>query len=256
MRVAAIIQARMGSTRLPGKILLPLAGRPVLSRVLERAVAIPRIDQVVCATPADPEDDAVADEAARAGVMVTRGSRDDVLDRYHAAAKAADADIILRITSDCPLIDPAICGEVVDLLQREGADFACMNAPVLTWPHGLECEAFSFAWLDRARREAFKPSEREHVSTYIRGHPETRLANLNGPGVETARHRWTLDHPEDLTYLRAIFERLPDGPAGWSWRVPFAIAEADPRLSAMNAGHDHLEGLRKSQAQDRAAGFA
>ena len=255
MRVAVIIQARMGSTRLPGKVLLDLGGRTVLARVIERALAIPGADVVVCAVPEGAEDDPVAREAERAGAVVTRGARDDVLDRYWRAALAVQADAVMRVTSDCPLIDPQVCGDLIALFQRSGADYACINDPA-TWPHGLECEIFSFAWLDRAAREAQKPSEREHVSPFMRTHPDARRINMPGPGPETVRHRWTLDHADDLAFLRALWPRIPEGPEGWSWRVPFAIVEADPALAALNAGHDRLEGLKKSLAQDARQGFA
>jgi spore coat polysaccharide biosynthesis protein SpsF len=255
MRIAVIIQARMASTRLPGKVLMDLGGRTVLARVIERARAIPGADVVVCAVPEGAADDPVAAEAARAGAVVTRGSESDVLDRYWRAAQSIGADAVMRVTSDCPLIDPEICGQLIALWREASADYGSINTPP-AWPHGLECEIFSFAWLERAAREAVKPSEREHVSPFIRNHPEARQVNLAGPGPQTVRHRWTLDHPDDLAFLRALWARLPPGPAGWSWRVPFAIVEADPALAAINAGHDRLEGLNKSLAQDLRAGFA
>ncbi|MDR3507960.1 MAG: glycosyltransferase family protein [Caulobacteraceae bacterium] len=255
MRIATIIQARISSTRLPGKVLMDLGGKTVLARVIERALAIPGSDVVVCAVPEGPQDDPVAEEAVRAGAVVTRGSRDDVLDRYWRAAQAVKADAVLRVTSDCPLIDPEVCGQVIALWKDTGADQACNNNPP-TWPHGLDCEIVSFAWLDRAAREARKPSEREHVTPFIRNHPEARRVNLPGPGPRTIHHRWTLDHAEDLTFLRALWARLPEGPASWSWRVPFAIVEADPALAAINAGHDRLEGLKKSLDQDAREGFS
>lgn len=255
MRVAMIIQARMGSTRLPGKVLLDLGGRSVLWRVIERARAIKGVDVVVCAVPDEGADDPVAREAERAGAVVTRGSQADVLDRYYRAALTVRADAVMRVTSDCPLIDPEICDDLISLWRCSGADYGCINDPP-SWPHGLECEIFSFAWLEKAAREAKRPSEREHVSPFIRNHPEARKVNLPGPGAETVRHRWTLDHSDDLTFLRSLWARLPDGPEAWSWRRPFALVEADPALAAINAGHERLEGLNKSLAEDASAGFA
>jgi spore coat polysaccharide biosynthesis protein SpsF len=249
MRVAIIIQARMASTRLPGKVLLDLGGRSVLWRVIERAAAVPGADVVVCAVPDGAINDAVAEEATRAGAVVTRGSETDVLDRYYRAAMTVQADAIMRVTSDCPLIDPAVCGELISLWRERGADYGSINMPA-TWPHGLECEIFSFDWLERSAREAAKPSEREHVSLFIRDHPDAKKVNLSGPGPHTVCNRWTLDHPDDLVFLRALWERLPEGPAGWNWRMPLAIVEADPALAAINAGHDRLEGLNKSLADD------
>ncbi len=254
MRVATIIQARYGSTRLPGKVLMDLGGATVLARVVERALAIPGSDAVGVAVPTGPQDDPVAAEAKRCGAVVTRGSQADVLDRYWRAAQALKADAVMRITSDCPLIDPAVCGDLIALFKDSGADYGSINMPP-AWPHGLECEIFSFEWLDRAAKEAIKPSEREHVSPFIRGARSARKVNLPGPGPETVRHRWTLDHPDDLAFLRALWKRLPEGREAWSWSVPFAIVEADPALAAINADHDRLEGLNKSLVADAQAGF-
>ena len=255
MRVATIIQARYGSTRLPGKVLMDLGGQSVLARVIERALAIPGSDVVGVAVPTGPQDDPVAAEAKRRGAVVTRGSQADVLDRYWQAAQALKADAVMRITSDCPLIDPQVCGDLITLFKDSGADYGSINMPP-TWPHGLECEVFSFAWLERAAREAVRPSDREHVSPFIREHPDARRMNMPGPGPETVRHRWTLDHADDLTFLRALWPRLPEGPAGWDWRVPFGIVEADPVLAGINAGHDRLEGYNRSLEQDAKAGFS
>ncbi len=235
---AVIVQARMASTRLPGKVLLELAGTTVLDHVLTRCAAISEADAVYCAIPDGVDCDPVAREAerigARTGVRVFRGSESDVLDRYYRTAQAAGADRILRVTSDCPLIDPAICDAVLRLLDREGADYATNNMPV-GWPHGLDCEAFSFSWLERAARTALDPFEREHVTPFIRTHAEARKASLVGPGGDAALHRWTLDTRADLEFLCALFERLPPGSAGWSYKVPLLIVTEDPALATINA---------------------
>lgn len=253
-RTVVIVQARMGSSRLPGKVIMDLAGRSVLSHVFERCAAIPGADAVCCATVEGPDGEAVAEEAARCGTAVFRGSEQDVLDRYYQAARMMKATTVMRVTSDCPVVDPAVCGAVLDLLDSTPADYAANNTPP-SWPHGLDCEAFSFAWLERAAKEARKPSEREHVTPFIRNHPEARRANLAGPGGGREKHRWTLDTQADLDFLRALFARLPAGPAGWDHRVPLAIVEADPALAAINAGQDRHEGLKKSLAEDAAKGF-
>jgi spore coat polysaccharide biosynthesis protein SpsF (cytidylyltransferase family) len=231
---AVIVQARVSSTRLPGKVLKPLAGRTVLAHVLERCAAIGRADVVCCAVPEGAADEPVAAEAARAGAHVFRGSEADVLDRYYRAARELKADAVLRVTSDCPLVDPAVCDGVLALLAETGADFACNNEPP-SWPHGLDCEAFPFAWLERAAREAADPYQREHVSPFIRRHPTARVVNHPAPRPGLAGHRWTLDTPADYRFLAALFERLPAGPAGWGWPAPLAVVEADPALAAINA---------------------
>lgn len=255
MTAAVIVQARRGSSRLPGKVLLPLGDRTVLGEVLTRCAAIPGIDVICCAVPEGSNDDGVAAEATRWGARVFRGSESDVLDRYAKAAAWIGADVVMRVTSDCPMMDPEVCGDVLDLVVHGGADYACNNQPP-RWPHGLDCEAMTGAWLARAAHEANKPSEREHVTPFIRNHSGCRRKNLSGPGGETVTHRWTLDTPDDLAFMRAMFERLPAGRAGWSWRAALRVVESQPQIAAINAGHDRDAGLKKSLAEDAARGFA
>jgi len=247
-RAIVIIQARLGSTRLPGKVLMDLAGQTVLRHVVERCAAIPGVDAVCCAVPDLARDEPVAAEAARCGALVSRGPELDVLARYAIAARESGATTVMRVTSDCPALDPGIAGEVLRLVTEGGADYACNNLPP-SFPHGLDCEAFRAEWLWHAEREAVLPSEREHVTPYLRNHPALRRSMLTGPGH--VHHRWTLDTPDDLDFLRALFARLPAGPAGWDYRVPLAIVEAEPALAAINAGHDRDAGLKKSLLADR-----
>lgn len=205
---AVIIQARMGSSRLPGKVLMDINGQTVLAHVLERCRDIDGADVVCCAIPESSDSDPVAAEAERCGAVVFRGSEDDVLDRYVQAARMVAADVVMRVTSDCPLIAPDVCADVLRLRVRQNADYAANNTPP-SWPHGLDCEATSIAWLERAGKEAQKPMDREHVTTYIRRHPEARKVNLDGPGGAALDHRWTLDFPEDLDFMRALFAAFP-----------------------------------------------
>ena len=254
-RTAVIVQARMASTRLPGKVLLPLGGTTVLDHVLTRCASISGADVVCCAVPDTADSDPVAEEAERigkrTGARVIRGSESDVLDRYYQAARAVGAERILRVTSDCPLIDPRVCDCVLSLLAERNADYAANNMPP-SWPHGLDCEAFNFDWLERAAKEAHEPFEREHVTPYIRTHRDVRKVNLEGPGGELATYRWTLDTPADLTFMRAIFERLPPGDGAWRYEVPLAIVEAEPQLSTLNAG-DNVRLSRDGHAQNPAS---
>jgi spore coat polysaccharide biosynthesis protein SpsF (cytidylyltransferase family) len=248
-RAVAIVQARMGSTRLPGKVLLRLGGETVLAHVLRRCAAIPCIDAVCCATTTSADDDAVAREAERHGALVYRGSEDDVLERYRQAAHAASADIVMRVTGDCPLIDPALCGRVLDLVRAGDAEYACDNMPPL-FPHGLDCEAFTVAALERAAREARRPSEREHVTQHLRNRPDFTRRNVDGPGGGAEDHRWTLDTEADYRFLQALWPRLPAGDAAYDYRVVLGIVDADPAIAAINAGQDRYEGLKKSLAED------
>jgi spore coat polysaccharide biosynthesis protein SpsF len=253
-KTVIIVQARYASKRLPGKVLLAIEGKTVLWHVIQRLKGVSLAEIVCCAIPHSRDSDAVADEASRAGAVVFRGSEDDVLDRYWKAAKAIKADTVMRVTSDCPLIDPEICDDVLRLFNKDRLDYACNNMPP-SWPHGLDCEVFSFAWLERAAREARLPSDREHVSPYIRNHPDIRRGNLVGPNGACVNYRWTLDYLDDLLLLRRIFAALPPGAEGWSYRKVLVLMESHPEWKEINAGYDRWEGLRKSYERDHAAGF-
>jgi spore coat polysaccharide biosynthesis protein SpsF (cytidylyltransferase family) len=232
-RTIAIIQARMGSTRLPGKILLPLAAQTVLGHVLARCAAVPGIDGVLCATTELAEDDAVAEEALRHGASIYRGSTDDVLARYAGAARAAQADIVLRVTSDCPAIDPAVCGALLDLRAQSGAGYAANNMPA-SWTHGLDCEAFTRTALEAADAHADRTFEREHVSPWMRERDGLLRANLIAPRSLRKEGRWTLDYPEDYSFFQALFSYLPRGPSGYSVTSVLAILDAHPEIGEIN----------------------
>jgi len=233
LRRVAIAQARMGSTRLPGKVMQRIAGQTVIEHVMRRARAIPGLAEVCLATSDRAADDAVAAEGARLGVPVFRGSVDDVLGRYAGAARLTKADIVLRITCDCPLLDPAVCGEVLMLRDRTGADYAT-NVLERTWPIGLDCEAFPRAMLDRADGAATAAYDREHVTPWIERHAETK-SNLPCPAGDLSDRRWTLDYPEDLEFLRALAPHLPPPPAIAPWRAIADVLDRHPEIAAINA---------------------
>lgn len=233
-RVVIIVQARMASTRLPGKVLEYLAGETVLAHVLRRCAAIDGGDVVCCAIPEGVDCDAVAKEAERCGAVVFRGSESDVLDRYHRAAVACDADVVMRVTSDCPLIDPVVSSHLLRLFKDQGVDYACNNLPP-SWPHGLDCEVFTAANLARAAAEATAPDEREHVTPWLRTHPDIRRVNLEGPGGDQIAMRWTLDYAEDLAFMRALFELLPAPPEIVGVGEIIDLVRANPQIAAMNA---------------------
>jgi len=235
-KTVVIIQARMNSSRLPGKVLRDLGGRTVLAHVIERCKAIKNADVICCAVPESTESDPVAAEAEKNGATVFRGSEEDVLSRYYEAAKMLSADVVLRVTSDCPLIDPGICASVIQLLETKGVDFSTNNAPP-TWPHGLDCEAMTFACLGRAHQEVTDPQERQHVTLFIRRHPNVRRTNLSGPGGPLLSHRWTLDYSEDLDFLRALFNVLPVKPKLPNYEQILDTLNAHPEISAINAIH-------------------
>jgi glutamate-1-semialdehyde 2,1-aminomutase/spore coat polysaccharide biosynthesis protein SpsF len=212
---------------------MSLGGRSALEHVLRRCAAIPGVDTVVCATTSASTDDPVAREAERLSVSVFRGSETDVLARYAGAAEAVGAQTVMRVTSDCPLIDPAVCGAVLNLVTSGKAVYATNNMPP-SWPHGLDCEAFSTEALLRANREARGADEREHVTPWLRRNPELARVNLKGPGGARAQMRWTLDYPEDFKFLTAVFARLPDKPAITGWEMVADMLERHPEITALN----------------------
>jgi spore coat polysaccharide biosynthesis protein SpsF (cytidylyltransferase family) len=211
MTTAVIVQARMGSARLPGKVMMDLAGKPVLAYVLDRCDRIPGIDVVVCAIPDTAENDCLVPVIEGCGATLFRGSERDVLARYVGAAAAVNADVVVRVTADCPLIDPEICGDVIELRKAKNADYAS-NVHPRTYPQGLDCEVFTFEALqhwERVSREG-----REHVTTTLAEAKPVIMANLESERYHRSRYlsdqRWTLDYPEDLEFLRAVFAiRVP-----------------------------------------------
>jgi UDP-2,4-diacetamido-2,4,6-trideoxy-beta-L-altropyranose hydrolase len=232
---AIIVQARLGSSRLPGKILQRIGGRTVLAHDIARLKSVRGADLVVIATTDKESDTPVAEAAAAAGAIVFRGDETDVLARYLGAARMVNADVIMRVTSDCPLIDAAICDAVLALRTETGADYAANNMPRL-FPHGLDCEAFTRAALERAAIEAIDPYDREHVTPWLRRMPGLKRANLTGPGWPANQQRWTLDFPEDLTFFADLFAKMPLDPVP-SWQEVLSYLGHHPELVRANAGH-------------------
>lgn len=200
MKTVVIVQARIGSTRLPGKVLLPLNGHTVIGEVLTRCKKIPGV-QVVCAIPDSAENNALAHEASKY-CPVWRGSEKDVLKRYYDAATYWQADYVVRVTGDCPLICPELCGAVLSLIQRTGVDYAS-NIEPRTFPQGVDCEVFTMQCLEWAQDQAF-PSDREHVTTWMR-RANIKRANVSNPWP--IEGRMTLDTEDDYKVIRAAFEQ-------------------------------------------------
>ena len=215
MSTLCILQARMGSTRLPGKVLLPLLDRPLLAWDVYRLCKCRLIDEIVIATTTDPRDDTLADLCASEGWGCFRGSENDVLDRYYGAARQYNADTIVRITSDCPLIDPAVTDYVIATYAAAApaADYASNVFP-RTYPRGLDTEVFSFAALEMAWKED-QSEWREHVTPFLWKQPERfRQINAANP-VDYSSHRWTVDTPQDFELVRRIYEHFGHGDFGW-----------------------------------------
>lgn len=210
-KVVAIIQARMGSTRLPGKVMLNLCGKTVLGHVIERVKQSKRINEIVIATTTHTRDDCIVDEAKKHSVKFFRGSEDDVLSRYYNAGKEIKADIVVRITSDCPVIDTIIIdkmvGKFLNLFKNNKIDYMS-NTLNRTFPRGLDAEIISFLVLEKIFKEAQKQHEREHVTPYIYQNPHKfKLVGFKNE-INYSCYRWTLDTPEDLNVITMIYKYL------------------------------------------------
>ena len=234
MGATVIVQAGSGLNALPDRELVFLGGRSALACTLERARRIPGAELVVCAVPDDREQDLIAEEAADCAVMVVRGPAADPLGLVSQAAREAGADIVVRITSQCPLIDPVISGGVLALLTDANADYASNTMPA-RFPHGLDCEAFSSALLDEADRNADTLAERRSVTGWMRRHHGLTRANLTGPGGGLEHLRWMLETPEDAVFLQALFDELGAKAITASAAEMAALCLRRPDLSELNA---------------------
>jgi len=235
----AIVQARLGSTRLPRKVLEPIEGRPMLARVLERVARSPGIERVVLAIPEGERDEPLAELAGELGVPVFRGPEHDVLARYLGAARAHGIDPVVRITSDCPLLDPELVGATLaafrERRERDPVDLLANTVP-RRWPRGLDTEVVSLAALAELDRVEDDPAVREHVTLGIYRRPERfRVAGLAAE-EDLSRLRWTVDTPEDLALVREVYrELLPVHGPLFGWREVVALLDRRPELSALNA---------------------
>ncbi len=250
-RIVAIVQARMGSTRLPGKVLSEIAGEAMLGHIVSRVGQSRRVNQVIVATSTDEEDARIVDYCQRKGFAVFRGSERDVLDRYYQAAKTWVADTVVRVTGDCPLIDAEVIDQVITTYLAGDCDYAS-NILVCTYPDGLDAEVFSFDALEIAWREARRASDREHVTPFLRSSGRFRLRNAQNELGQSLRHlRWTVDEPGDLEFVRAVFTRLkPDSSFGW--RDVLRLLDAEPNLARLNSGRVRNEGYYHSLALEPA----
>ena len=244
----------MGSSRFPGKVLEDLSGRPMLWHVVHRVRGAGRVERVVVATTDRAVDDPIARFCAQENIACFRGDEQDVLDRFYQAARADHADVVVRITADCPLIDPEVIDKVVERFQRGDCDYVS-NAIRYTYPDGLDTEVFSFAALERAWREAGKPSEREHVTPYLRT-GKFRVANVESEiPVSPAQYRWTVDHPADLEFVRKVYAAFSRN-GEFGFRAIFDLLKERPDLATIQAETITNEGYYKSLYDQAKAGAA
>ena len=250
MITLAILQVRLSSTRLPGKALKPILGRPMIGLHIERLSRTKTLNKLVVATGNDTEDDAIKALCDEIGIDCFRGSPDDVLDRCYRCAQAYEPAHIARLTGDCPLADPDIIDRVVRLHIEGNYDYTSNILPP-TWPDGMDVEVMRFACLAEAHAEAELPSEREHVTPFIRNRPERyRLGNLNND-IDLSAHRLTVDEPEDFEKIRRIYETLYLQNPNFSINDVLAFLDDNNKLSELNAHIERNEGMSRSERKDR-----
>jgi spore coat polysaccharide biosynthesis protein SpsF len=234
VKTVGIVQARMTSTRLPGKILKEVLGKPLLQYELERLRRIPSLDGLVVATTTNADDDPVIALCEKMGVASYRGSEHDVLSRYYEAASARGAESVVRFTADCPLIDPGLSEKVIRFYLDNKDSFGYCCADVSSYPRGTDTEIFSFKALAEAHAEGHTPPDREHVTYFIRMRPERyrrwSLTDDRGWG----RYRLTVDTPEDFALIKAIIERLYPSNENFTIGDVAALLEREPALAAIN----------------------
>ena len=248
--IVAVVQARMHSTRLPGKVLMDIMGKPMLWHIINRMKRATRLDEIAIATTTREEDRAVIQLARGSQVGSYAGDEDDVLDRYYQAAALYKADIIVRITADCPLIDPRVVDKVVRHFLEGGFDYVS-NALQLTYPDGLDTEVFSFHTLERAWKEAKWASEREHVTPYIWKNPDKfRLANVEND-ISLSHLRWTVDEEEDFEFVRQVYKYLYKEGEVFYMEDILSLLGKYPELKQINQGIPTNEGYAKSLREDR-----
>lgn len=239
--IGAIVQARMGSSRLPGKVLLDLAGQPVLLRLLDRLRRCETLEATVVATSALERDDVLAKLCIERGVPVFRGNEVDVLDRYYRAAEAYGFSTVVRVTADCPLIDPILVDQMVRFFVERREDFDLVtNRHPLTYPDGLDVDVMAFQGLRRAWMEARTPFQREHVIPFF-WEGGLRVYNYACSDPLFRSHRWTLDYPEDYELIRRIYEALQTDGRAFETADVLSYLEAHPELSRLNAHHIPVE---------------
>ncbi|WP_133511733.1 aminotransferase class III-fold pyridoxal phosphate-dependent enzyme [Candidatus Thiosymbion oneisti] len=246
MKTLAIVQARMGSTRFPSKVMQPILGKPMIGLLLHRLSLAKRIDRILLATSDHSRDRPLVEYVRELGYAVYRGSEKDVLDRYYQAAKPHKPAAVVRITGDCPLIDPAVVDAVVGAFHADAVDYLS-NTGQRTFPDGLDTEVFSFPALERASREATRPHEREHVTPYLRESGNFSLGNY--PHEEDcSAERWTVDEPEDLDVVRYVFTHFHPR-LDFGWLEVLAWCRQQPELFAANRHLPSNEGATMGTGQ-------
>lgn len=237
MKTAIIVQARMTSTRLPGKVLKKVLGKTLLEYQIERLRRVRNADGIIIATTINDTDQPIVDLCAHLGVTVTRGSESDVLSRYHEAASLHGVETVVRVTSDCPAIEPAVVDRIIEFYRAHRGNFDYVsNSLTQSYPYGLAAEVFSFEALDEAAREAVAEPEREHVSPFIYTRPERYRIGQVVHEQDLSHHRWTVDTPEDFELIRRLLESLYPVKPAFVMQDVLDLLQLNPDWTAINSG--------------------
>jgi len=248
--ILAVLQARMSSSRLPGKVLKPILGKPMLAHQIARVQRSKLIDKLVVATSTDASDDPIGILCRKMGVDCFRGSLDNVLDRFYQCAKKFKAGSVVRLTGDCPLADPEIIDNTISYFLKNGFDYANNCGKETTFPDGLDLEVFTFEALETSWNKARLPSEKEHVTPYITKHPEVFNLGLYKGVEDFSDLRWTVDEPRDFEFVTRIYEILyPESPS-FNTQDILDLLKRNPEIMKINAGIERNEGSKKSLKQD------
>jgi spore coat polysaccharide biosynthesis protein SpsF len=248
--ILAILQARTSSTRLPGKVLKPILGHPMLSLQVERIQRSKKVDKLIIATSNDRSDNDIENLCINIQIPCFRGSLDDVLDRFYQTAIQYKPEHVVRLTGDCPLIDPQIIDEVIDFCIKRDFDYVS-NCVEPTFPDGLDVEIFSFTVLEKAWHEALLPSYREHVTPFIRQHPEMFKVGHYKNKVDLSHLRWTVDEPEDFEFVSQIYKELyPQNPTFITEDI-LELISRKPSLLGINSHVERNMGAKKSVEADK-----
>lgn len=243
--ILAILQARVSSSRLPGKVLKPILGQPMLARQIERISRSKNIDELIVATSVEATDDAVEDLCSKVGVGCFRGSLNDVLDRFYQAANLYDAEHVVRLTGDCPLTDPELIDKVITFHLENGFDYTS-NTLQLTFPNGLDSEIMRRHVLQQVWEEAKQAVEREHVTYSIYNQPQRfRLGGVKNT-CDLSSLRWTVDEPEDYEFVKQVYEALYTQKVDFTTEDILGLLTVRPELVALNAKYQRNEGLNRS----------
>ena len=250
LKVIGILQARVSSTRLPGKVIKPLLGKPMILQQINRLKRCRKLEKIIVATSCDPSDDRLVSVLENNKIDVYRGSLDNVLDRFCNAAALYMPEHVVRLTADCPLADPLVIDKVIEAHLQQGNDYTA-NCVKATYPDGLDVEVMSYRALKEAKENAKLPSELEHVTPYIRNHPQRyKIGNVRN-NCDLSAMRWTVDEPEDFEFVETVYNRLYSILPYFVMKDILDLLEKEPELKDINSEFKRNSGMNNSLNKDK-----